>query len=258
MRKPTRIATGIASVALAVGAGAGLADAAQLGGGDKAGADTAEHRGPPGATAIAEYLGLTAAELRTRLEAGTTLADIAKAQGKTVKGLEDAIVADAKSHLDAAVADGRLTAAQASARLEELESRVDDMVNRTGPPLGGPGEAGHGFLAPGAVADYLGLTAAQLRTQLEAGKSLADIAKAQGKTVTGLEDAIVAATKKRLDADVAAGRLTAAQASSMLDDLESRVDDMVNRTGPPPGGPNGRGGPGDSAGRSAFGPLVRL
>ena len=27
----------------------------------------------------------------------------------------------------------------------------------------------------------------------------------------------------------------------MLADLKSHVDDMVNRTGPPPGGPGGRG-----------------
>ena len=89
------------------------------------------------------------------------------------------------------------------------------------------------------MTDYLGLTAAQLRTQLESGKSLADVAKAQGKTVSGLEDAIVAAATKKLDAAVAAGKLTAAQEATMLADLKSHVDDMVNRTGPPPRGPGG-------------------
>ena len=94
------------------------------------------------------------------------------------------------------------------------------------------------------MTDYLGLTAAQLRTQLEAGKTLADIAKAQGKTVAGLEDAIVAAATKKLDAAVAAGKLTAAQEATMLADLKSHVDDMVNRTGPPAGGHGGPGGRG--------------
>jgi hypothetical protein len=107
------------------------------------------------------------------------------------------------------------------------------------------------------VTGYLGLTAAELRTQLEAGKSLADVAKAQGKTVSGLEDAMVAAAKKRLDAAVAAGKLTAAQASSMLDDLESRVGDMVDRTGPPPMGPHPRGAA-PSAATGTFGPLARI
>ena len=71
---------------------------------------------------------------------------------------------------------------------------------------------------------------------MEAGTSLADIAKAQGKTVSGLEDAIVAAATAKLDAAVTAGKLTAAQEATMLADLKSHVDDMVTRTGPPAGG----------------------
>ena len=77
--------------------------------------------GPPGAQAIATYLGITATQLRTDLQSGQTLADVAKAQGKTVSGLEDAIVADASSHLDAT-------------QLANLKSHLDDIVNRTGPP----------------------------------------------------------------------------------------------------------------------------
>jgi hypothetical protein len=237
MRPPKRIATGIASAMLVVGAGAGLAEAAQTGGNPQADG-TALHRGPglgPGPQAIADYLGLTAAQLRTQLESGKSLADVAKAQGKTVSGLEDAIVADAKTHLDAAVDAGDLTAAQEATMLADLKAHVDDIVNRVGPGPVGPGGPGHhGPFDLTAVTDYLGLTPAQLRTQLDSGKSLADVAKAQGKTVSGLEDAIVAAATKQLDADVAAGRLTAAQEAALLAELESHVDEMVNRTGPPP------------------------
>ncbi len=245
MRPPRRIVAGITSAVLAVGVGAGLAQAARESGVQKAGV-AAIRGGPgpgPGAKAIADYLGLTAAELRTQLEAGKTLADIAKTQGKTVSGLEDAIVADAKAHLDAAVADGKLTAAQASAMLVELKAHVDDMVTHVGPgPRGHGGPGHHGPIGIAAVTDYLGLTGAQLRTQIESGKSLADVAKAQGKTVSGLEDAIVADATKTLDAAVAAGKLTAAQETAMLAELKSHVDEMVNRTGPPPRGPGG--GPG--------------
>ncbi len=67
------------------------------------------------------YLGVTAAQLRTDLQSGQSLADVATAQGKTVSGLEDAIVADASSHLDAT-------------QLANLKSHLDDIVNRTGPP----------------------------------------------------------------------------------------------------------------------------
>jgi hypothetical protein len=117
------------------------------------------------------------------------------------------------------------------------------MVNGIGHGPGGPGGRGGGPFDLTAVTDYLGLTAAQLRTQLDAGKSLADVAKAQGKTVAGLEDAIVAAATTKLDAAVTAGKLTAAQETTMLADLKSHIDDMVNRTGPPPGGARGHHGP---------------
>ncbi len=106
---------------------------------------------------------------------------------------------------------------------------------------GGPGfgHFGHDLTA---VTSYLGLTAEQLRTEREAGKSLAQIAQAQGKSVAGLEQAIVDAGEKRLDQAVADGRLTSAQAATLLARLQSDVDDLVNRTG----GPDGhgfRGGP---------------
>ena len=228
------VAAGIASAALVVGAGAGLAQAAQSGGG--------HGPGGPASAATASYLGLTPDELRTQLQSGKTLADVAKAQGKPVSGLEDAIVADAKTHLDADVAAGKLTAAQEATMLADLKSHVDDIVNGAA-PVGGPGGRHGGPFELTAVTDYLGITAAQLRTQLDAGKSLADVAKAQGKTVSGLEDAVVAAATKKLDAAVAAGKLTSAQEQTMLADLKSHVDDMVNRVGPPPRGPHGPGGP---------------
>jgi hypothetical protein len=238
MKTRKRIVALIASAALVVGVGAGIADAAQQGGGKAGPAGIGRGPGPgPASEAVTTYLGLTAAELRTQLTAGKTLAQIATAQGKTVAGLQDVIVADAKTHLDAAVTAGRLTSAQAAAMLANLTDHVDDMVNNVGPGPGKGGPGGRGPVDLAAVTDYLGITAAQLRTQLEAGKSLADVAKAQGKTVAGLQDAIVAAATKKLDAAVAAGKLTAEQKAARLAELKADLDGIVNRTGPPPRGP---------------------
>ena len=138
MNARKRIALGVSSTALVLGAGAGIATGASSGsGGGPAGGG-----GPPGAAAISSYLGLTADELRTDLQSGKTLAQLATAQGKTVSGLEDAIVAGAKTNLDAAVAAGTLTAAQEATKLADLQSHVDDIVNSTGPPAGGHGGPG--------------------------------------------------------------------------------------------------------------------
>jgi hypothetical protein len=76
----------------------------------------------------ADYLGLTEAQLRERLNDGQTLAQIAEDEGKSVDGLKQAIVDDAKTRLDQLVEDGRLTQAQADEMLERLSSHIDDLV----------------------------------------------------------------------------------------------------------------------------------
>ncbi len=76
-----------------------------------------------------------------------------------------------------------------------------------------------------AAADYLGLSLTQLRTQLHAGKSLADIAKAQHKSVSGLKDAILAAMTSRINANTA---LTAQQKTAMINQVKSHLDTVIN------------------------------
>jgi hypothetical protein len=76
------------------------------------------------------------------------------------------------------------------------------------------------------------VTPVQLRAELRAGKSLAQIATEHGKTVAGLKSAILDAVKARLDKAVASGRITAAQEQTILDPLSSHLDQVVNRTRP--------------------------
>jgi len=193
------------------------------------------HRRCPGLDAAARYLGITEAQLRTQLENGKTLAEIAKAQGKTVDGLVEALVAAAQTKLDAAVKAGMLTQSQADGMLSELKGHISDFVNgmRPAPPFGERHGPHHGPSLD-AAAKYLGTTEAQMRTELENGKSLADVAKAHGKTAGGLVDAVVAEAKTNVDAAVKAGRLTQAEANEMLSDLKERITDLVNGRFPAP------------------------
>ena len=107
----------------------------------------------------------------------------------------------------------------------------------------GPGGPGLGPRAGSieAVASYLGLTKAELRTARESGTSLAQLATQQGKSVSGLKQAIYDAAKADLDKAVAAGHITSAQETTMLSGLQSHLDDLVNSTGPPGPGPGMRG-----------------
>ncbi|HEY5295746.1 MAG TPA: hypothetical protein VIJ70_09770 [Gaiellaceae bacterium] len=84
-----------------------------------------------------------------------------------------------------------------------------------------------------AAAAYLGLTVDALRTQLAAGGSLAGVATAQSKPVSGLESALLADLTTHLDADVAAGRSTSAQETTALAQAKVGISAMVDRAGLP-------------------------
>jgi polyhydroxyalkanoate synthesis regulator phasin len=88
-----------------------------------------------GLDAAAAYLGLSEDELRAQLESGKSLAEVAKAKAKSVDGLVDALVADAKKHLDEEVAEGHLTKSQAEQMLSRLEDGIRAMVNGEPPHI---------------------------------------------------------------------------------------------------------------------------
>ena len=189
-----------------------------------------------GLDAAAKYLGITEAQLRAELENGKTLAQVANAHDKTAGGLVDALVADAKTKLDAAVKAGRLTQSQANDMLSDLKEHLTDFVNGKAParPFGPGGFRHHGGPDLDAAAKYLGLTEAQLRTELQSGKTLAEVAKAHGKTAAGLVDAVLAQAKTKVDEAVKAGKLTQSEANEMLAGLEARITDLVNGRFPAP------------------------
>jgi transposase-like protein len=163
-------------------------------------------------------------------ESQAVIDDAAKQLGVTPSALSDALKQALKNRVDAAVAAGRLTKAEGDA----LKQRIDAGAVPFGfGRLGGhPHFGAFGLLAD--AASYLGLTGAELRAELDGGKTLADVAKAHGKSASGLVDALVGAETKRLDAAVSAGRLTKEQEQSILADLRQRLTDFVNGTLPHP------------------------
>ena len=85
------------------------------------------------------YLGMSEDELREALD-GKTLAEIAKDKGKSVAGLVAALVAAEEKKIDEAVADGRITKAQATEIKSRLEDRMQALVNGE---LHGPRDDAH-------------------------------------------------------------------------------------------------------------------
>jgi ribosomal protein S13 len=172
--------------------------------------------------------------------------------------LNSALKGAFEDRLDAAVKAGQLTQSEA----DNIKKKVEQ--NGVVPGLGGPPFLGKGpgpggphlafklGFGIGAAADdvakYLGLTSAQLKDQLAAGKSLADVAKAQNKSVDGLKNEIKSAAKKQLDQALKDKKITQEQENNLLDKLNANLDDLVNakpgnfkgfrhgKNGPHPGG----------------------
>lgn len=74
------------------------------------------------------------------------------------------------------------------------------------------------------ITDALGIDEATLKSRLQAGESLATIA---GAKKDALINALVAFETKKIDEAVTAGKLTAAQATSMKTDLKTRITSHV-------------------------------
>jgi hypothetical protein len=208
---------------------AAVVAAAALVGGIGVGAAAGAKRHAPGALlkAAAEYVGMSRAELVKAARSGQTLAQIAVANGKTVDGLKAAMRSALKAKLDRAVAAGKLSAAQATARLERGDRLIDRLVN--GRLAASKQRAGKSRLL-NAAARYIGVTPRALRAELRAGKSLAQVASAHGKTAAGLKAALLQSFKARLGRAVESGRITSAQAQSRLDRISARLDRLINRT----------------------------
>lgn len=170
----------------------------------------------------ATFLGIPLATLQADLKGGKTLAEEAKAKGKTAADLITALTNDAKENLDAAVAAGWLTQSQATAVLDGVTRGITELVNN-GPPV--PHEKFAGPLDTAAT--YLGLTVAEVKAALVGGKTLAQLVAAP-KTVDGLVAALTADAKKKLDKAVADEKITQAQENAILSKLTEGVTDFVN------------------------------
>lgn len=170
----------------------------------------------------------------------------------TPQALSSALKKALEDRIDAAVAAGRLTKQQGDALKARIAKGQTSALGGFGFGVGhgffhhGPGLGfehrgemfGRGF--PGgiigagsrAAATYLGIAQAQLRSDLASGKSLAQIAKANGKTADGLVAALVAAAKSRLDHAVAAKHLSSAQEQAIVSKLRAVIENVVNNSAP--------------------------
>ena len=166
----------------------------------------------------------------------------AKKLDVTPEKLRDALAAAQDEQLDEAVKAGDLTRKQADAI--KAARKASGHVLGGGPfgklrMRGGPGPRPHGFKGPdrpglrlrGGILDglakALGISEDKLHDRLRDGKSVADIAKAEGKPLAEVKAALKASTKAQLDKAVAAEDLTRKQADAMLENFDEKFDALA-------------------------------
>jgi hypothetical protein len=155
------------------------------------------------------------------------VARIAERRGVTVDQLEAGLKARLTARVDAAEQAGRISSERAAA----LRERIAEASLCAAHPHAGARLVARGLLV--GAAKFLGLDRAELRAQLP-GTSLAALAERQGKSVSGLEAAMVAPAKARLAKAVANGKITQARADTALDRLEQAAERLAEHVFPTP------------------------
>jgi hypothetical protein len=184
-------------------------------------------------SSAANLLGLQPQELKAELQAGKSLKDIATAKGiDTIKFAQD-LEAVLTTKIDQEVQNGKINSEQAAALKTKLSQRIQVDLDKKWDE-----RKGHGFNGANKgnikgireqVQSLLGIDASSLRTELQSGKSLADIAQAKGISKETLVEKIQAAISSNLDQAVADQQITADKAVKIKENLAQKIEIIVTR-----------------------------
>ncbi|MEO5837937.1 MAG: hypothetical protein ABIQ73_11505 [Acidimicrobiales bacterium] len=146
----------------------------------------------------------------------------------TAKPKSDAWIQNAlKPLLD----NGTLNQAQIDAVTKALQDARPAGKGSDGARHGGGGSVG----SLSGAATAIGVTPEEVRTALQSGQSLADLAKSKGVDPQKVIDALLAPIVEHEKADVASGKDTQAEADKEIADATARVTDFVNGKAPAKG-----------------------
>lgn len=169
---------------------------------------------------------------------GNFLERVAEKLGISVDQLKEAIQSAALDAVNEAEANGQITAEQANKARERIES---------GQGIRGFFERRHDrrehrrdLVRKGIVesaAESMGMTFDELKAELQAGDSIADVAAEQGVSLDTVKSAITTDAEAKLGEAVANGRITQERADELLAKLSEHLDDILNKSKEPPATP---------------------
>ncbi len=184
-----------------------------------------------GLVLAAKTINIEPKALAHELRAGKSIADVATEHGVEPSAVVTALVNAATTKINAAKTNGKLTDAQATKLLANLNERVTNLVDHKGKLRARGGRAQRlrrRARAGGKVAaQSIGIDAKALRDQLRSGKSIADVATEHGVDPNTVITALVDAATAKINAAKTAGKLTDEQATKLLANLHERVTRFV-------------------------------
>jgi ribosomal protein S20 len=164
--------------------------------------------------------------------------------------LKSGFVLAVDATVDQAVKDGIISQAAG----DNIKTRVGNLVTQ-GPAASGnfPFSLGRGFgfkggrggafgiqinLGPAEFAKALNMTNQALTNELQAGKSINDVAKEHNIDPATVKASVLADVKTQLDTAVKSGNLTQAQADQIYSNVSGKVDTLMSAAGAK--GPSGK------------------
>ena len=155
--------------------------------------------------------------------------------GITPSKLDSAFTAAVNATVDQAVKDGKITQSQANSIKSRYSQGLSSLNNGKGLPLFGFGFGARKFdgdqlITSTDIASALGISETTLGSDLKAGQSIADIAKAQNKDLNSVKQTLLNDAKTKLDSEVSNNTLTQSRADQIYQNLANSIDSMLNNT----------------------------
>ncbi len=183
----------------------------------------------------AEQTGLSIAEITTQLQAGSTLAQIADANGSSSAAVVEATLAEAEILLGNTIEQGRVTQEEAAQILDRIEQRANDMMQAT--DLGDQIKAAteqqmermSRMVLVGGASEVTGLFPKTITVRLIGGETLAEIVTDAGYTTDAVLAAAQANAQERLDQLVERGLLSQAEADECFVTIQQNIATMINQ-----------------------------
>jgi hypothetical protein len=192
----------------------------------------------------AKAIGISKGDLQSQLKSGASIADVAKASGVALDDMKSRMSETISARLSTAVSGGGLTKTDADAMKADMTGRLDVALAQKGmrgpgggqrpagappPPPGGSGGSGEQLIAD--LAASTGTSVSALLGDLASGKSLSDVASANGKTTDQVKASMLEYLKKRLDEPSATGKSADTTTSVIVARASAFLDAAMNQPG---------------------------